>query len=76
MSVVSDSVQHDKQWAYRRGYSTELVLVHLTKLWRTALIIDSDMQRGFFVDFRKAFDSVSHEISLKLLESNFGIRGG
>ena len=41
MSIASDSVQHDKQWAYRRGYSTELVLVHLTKMWRRALDSDS-----------------------------------
>ena len=41
MSIASDSVQHDKQWAYRRGYSTVLVLVHLTKMWRRALDSDS-----------------------------------
>ena len=31
----------DKQWAYRRGYSTELLLVHLTEIWRMA--VDSDV---------------------------------
>ena len=29
-----------------------------------------------FVDFKKAFDSVSHEILLRKLEINFGITGG
>lgn len=65
----------DKQWVYRRGHSTELLLVHLTEIWRTALDSDSVVAAAF-VDFRKAFDSVSHEILLKKLESNFGIRGG
>ena len=29
-----------------------------------------------FVDFKKGFDSVSHEILLRKLEINFGITGG
>lgn len=53
----------------------ELLLVHLTEIWRTALDLDSVVAAAF-VDFRKAFDSVSHEILVKKLESNFGIRGG
>ena len=27
----------DRQWAYRAGYSTELLLVHLTEEWRKAV---------------------------------------
>jgi hypothetical protein len=27
----------DRQWAYRRGYSTELLLAHLTETWRFRL---------------------------------------
>ena len=51
----------DKQWAYRRRYSTELLLVHLTEIWRMA--VDSDnIVAVAFADFKKAFDSVSHEI--------------
>ena len=45
----------DNQWAYRKGYSTELLLVHLTETWRDA--IDSGLVVGAaFVDFKKAFD--------------------
>ena len=50
-SVVNDTlVRHvhrdnnlvsDKQWAYRSGYSTELLLIYLTELWRKA--VDSDL---------------------------------
>jgi hypothetical protein len=83
-SEVNDAlVQHvfkdnnlvsDRQWAYRAGYSTELLLVHLTEEWRK--LFDS----GKFVavaciDFRKAFDSVSHEILEKKLKRDFGITG-
>ena len=65
----------DKQWAYRRGFSTELLLVHLTEIWRMAVDLDNVVAVAF-VDFKKAFDSVSHEILLRKLEINFGITGG
>ena len=65
----------DKQWAYRRGYSTELLLVYLTEIWRT--VVDPDnVVAVAFVDFKKAFDSVSHETLLRKLEIKFGITGG
>ena len=49
----------DRQWAYRRGYSTELLLAHET--WRKA--VDSGLKFAVaFIDFKKAFDSVSHPI--------------
>jgi len=51
----------NKQWAYRTGYSTELLLTHLTETWRTA--IDSGKAVAVaFIYFKKAFDSVSHDI--------------
>ena len=58
-----------------RIYSTELLLGHLTEIWRT--VVDSDnVVAVAFVDFKKAFDSVSHETLLRKLEINFGITGG
>ena len=65
----------DKQWAYRCGYSTELLLAHLTEMWRMAVDLDNVVAMAF-VDFKKVFDSVSHEILLRKLEINFGITGG
>ena len=75
-SEVNDSMVHhvfrehrlasDRQWAYRQGYSTELLLVHLTETWRMA--VDSGLIVAVaFVDFRKAFDSVSHQVLLEKL---------
>ena len=83
-TIVADSIIHhafienklitDKQWAYRRGYSTELLLVHMTEIWRSA--IDSNKVVGIVVvDFQKAFDCVSHNVLLRKLENEFGING-
>ena len=52
------------QWAYRKRYSTELLLVKMTEDWRRAL--DRNLVVGIvFVDFRKAFDFISHSLLLK-----------
>ena len=39
----------DNQWTYRKGYSTDLLLVHLTEIWRHA--VDTGYVVG--VAFRK-----------------------
>ena len=47
------------QWAYKKGLSTELPPVNMTEKWRSVL----DQRKAVcavFIDFRKAFDSVSH----------------
>lgn len=64
----------NNQWAYRKGYSTELLLAHLTETWRRA--IDSNQVVGVvFIDFQKAFDSASHTIPIHKLKHNFRIDG-
>ena len=62
----------DNQWAYRKRHSTDLILAHLTETVRRA--IDSKKVVGVaFIDFLKAFDSVSHNILIHKLEHYFGI---
>ena len=35
--VLENNLGTDYQWVYREGYSTELLLVHLTETWRKAI---------------------------------------
>jgi len=67
------NLQNEHQWGFRPSRSTEDVLLYLTEKWRKA--IDSGKVVGvLFVDFKKAFDSVSHQILLRKL-SACGVSG-
>ena len=66
--VVDNLVEHtsennnlvnSSQWAYKKGLSTELLLVIMTGKWRSALHQRKTVC-AVFIDFRKAFDSVFH----------------
>ena len=64
----------DRQLAYRKGLSTERMLIRLTENWRN--LIDSNMKIAVaFIDLKKAFDSVSHTILERKLECDFGLSG-
>ena len=64
----------DRQLAYRKGLSTETMLIHLTEKWRN--LIDSNMKIAVaFIDLKKAFDSFSHTIMERKLECDFGLSG-
>ena len=71
---ASNDLTSDRQWAFRKGFSTELLLTQLTELWR------KEVDKGkavavAFIDFKKAFDCVQHEQLLTKLQRNFGILG-
>ena len=71
--VVTQNLLDNRQWAYRKGKSTEQLLIHLTERWREA--VERKLFVGIlFVDFTKAFDTVSHNILLQKL-NDLGIRG-
>ena len=71
---IENQLATDRQLAYRAKYSTELLLIHLTETWRKAA--DSGLVVAVaFIDFKKAFDSVSHTVLEMKLQKNFGIRG-
>ena len=62
-----------KQWGFRKNYSTESLLLHLTETWRNAL--DKGLKVGvLFIDFRKAFDTVNHTILQEKLKA-IGVSG-
>jgi hypothetical protein len=56
-----------KQWGFRKGKSTEGLLMHMTEIWIHAL--DKGKVVGvLFIDFKKAFDSINHKILYKKLQ--------
>ena len=72
--VVDNGLLTERQWAYRKDYSTQLLLTHLTECWRQS--IDANLVVATtFVDFRKAFDCVPHLALLHKLKHKFRIEG-
>ena len=66
--VTGQGLGNPHQWAYKKGHSTELLLVKITDDWRREL--DKKYIVGvIFVDFRKAFDAIPHSILLRKLQS-------
>lgn len=59
---ISDTgLLSNNQWGFRAGRSTEGRLIHLTETWKQAL--DNRQVVGVvYIDFQKAFDTVSHTI--------------
>ena len=72
--VFDNNLNTDYQWAYREGYSTELLLLHLSETWRKA-VDQNKVVTVAFIDLRKAFDCVSHTTLLHKLRHQFGIQG-
>jgi len=71
--ISEHNLGHPHQWAYKKGHSTELLLVKMIGYWRRAL--DNNLVVGIaFVDFRKAFDSISHHVLLEKLQA-VGVAG-
>ena len=66
--VTGQGLGNHHQWEYKKGHSTELLLVKITDDWRRAL--DRKYIVGvIFVDFRKVFDAIRHSILLRKLQS-------
>ena len=70
---VNGGLSTPHQWAYKQGHSTETLLLHLTEIWKNEL--DNGGVIGvLFIDFKKAFDSVCHDV-LKRKLKNYGFEG-
>ena len=77
ITITSDisehNLGHSHQWAYKKGHSTELLLVKMIEDWLRAL--DKNLVVGIvFFDFRKVFDSISHHVLLNKLQA-VGVAG-
>ena len=65
--------QTPKQWGFQEGKSTEYLLLHMAEIWKKA--IDEGHTVGvLLIDFRKAFDSINHDI-LKKKSLGCGVSG-
>ena len=64
--LQTHNLYSNNQWGFRKGRSTETLLISMTERWRAALD-DNKIVGAIFIHFRKAFDTISHELlSLKL----------
>ena len=52
---------HQNQWAYKKGHSTESLLLYLTEDWKHSLN-QGKIIGLILIDFRKAFDSMGNKI--------------
>lgn len=59
-----------KQFGFTKGKSTEDALINATDDIQVSLN-QNDKVTGLFIDFRKAFDLVNHNILLQKNESNW-----
>ena len=61
------------QYEFRKKYSTKLSLINLVNTLLTS-IDEGKITLGIFIDFKKAFDTINHDILLNKM-SHCGIRG-
>ena len=67
------NILFQNQFGFRKNNSTTFALMEITEKIKET-IDNKKYGRGIFIDLRKAFDTVNHDILLKKLE-HYGIRG-
>lgn len=68
LTVLKTSI-HPDQFAYKSGHNTTMAMLKVQHNWLKSLDSEADFVRVFTFDFSKAFDSVSHYIVCKKLQS-------
>ena len=74
MSIINDKqILNNSQFGFRKNMSTALAIIELVEEITTS-IDEGKTTVGVFIDFKKAFDTVDHNILIKKL-LHYGIRG-
>ena len=63
------------QYGFRRQRGTIDALAHFVENARDTLEIQPKCSIGLFLDLKKAFDTVNHNLLLKKIIANIGLRG-
>ena len=71
--VDKNELLYNGQYGFRHNMSTSLALLQLTEDITTQMD-EANYTIGIFIDLKKAFDTIDHEILIKTLEY-YGIRG-
>ena len=71
--LEDNKILYDKQFGFRKNNSTVFSLIEITEKIKES-IDNKKFGCGIFIDLRKAFDTVNHDILLRKLE-HYGIRG-
>ena len=71
--LEANDALYSHQYGFRKKYSTKLSLINLTNATLKS-IDEGKVTLGIFIDFKKAFDTINHDVLLGKL-SNYGIRG-
>ena len=69
----TNNLFYDEQYGFRKNYSTKLSLASLVNVMSKSLD-EGKITLGVFIDFRKAFDTINHNILCKKLEY-YGVKG-